>query len=70
MLVMLVLKSHLFYNRVMAIKESNKNLNITVPQEIYDLIAKTAKKECRSISKQGFLYLLKGLELSEKKRSE
>ncbi len=52
----------------MAIKDTNKNLNITVPKEIYDKIAETAKKECRSISKQGFLYLLKGLEKSEEKQ--
>lgn len=58
----------MLYNKVMAIKDTNKNLNITVPKEIYDRIAETAKKECRSISKQGFLYLLKGLEKSEEKQ--
>ena len=52
----------------MAIKETNKNLNITVPREMYEQIAETAKRECRSISKQAFLYLLRGLEVSEEKR--
>lgn len=61
-------KSNLLYNKVMAIKETNKNLNITVPKDIYDKIAETAKKECRSISKQGYLYLLKGIEFTEEKR--
>ena len=51
----------------MAIKESNKNLSITVPKEIWDEIDRIAKEECRSVSKQAFLFLIKGMK-SEGKR--
>lgn len=51
----------------MAIKESNKNLSITVPKEMWDELNEIAKRECRSVSKQAFLFLIKGMQ-SEGKR--
>lgn len=51
----------------MAIKESNKNLSITVSKELWDELNEIAKRECRSVSKQAFLFLIKGMQ-SEGKR--
>ena len=46
----------------MAIKETNKNLSITVPKEIWERLSKIASQECRSVSKQAYLFLIKGME--------
>lgn len=51
-------------------KEINKNLSITVPKEVWQKLEIEAKKNFRSVSKQGFLYLMKGLQLSEEKRDD
>lgn len=50
----------------MAIKESNKNLSITVSKELWEEINEMAKKECRSVSKQALLFLIKGMQSARK----
>lgn len=45
----------------MAVKNTNKQMNITISREDYDKLAEIANSECRSVSKQALLFLLKGL---------
>lgn len=52
----------------MAIKDTNKNLSITVSKELWNKLNQIAQKECRSVSKQSYLFLIRGLEEFEKKR--
>lgn len=52
----------------MAIKDTNKRMVVVITKEDFDRIERIAKKECRSVSKQALLYILKGLEQSEGKR--
>lgn len=57
------------YNLGMAVKDTNKQMNITISKEDYDKLAQIANDECRSVSKQALLFLLKGLkDYSEEKR--
>ncbi len=49
------------YNFSMAVKDTNKQMNITISREDYDRLAEIANGECRSVSKQALLFLLKGL---------
>lgn len=53
----------------MAVKESNKQMNITISREDYDRLATMAQAECRSVSKQALLFLLKAMKDYEEKRS-
>ena len=52
----------------MAIKDTNKRMVVVITKEDFDRIERIAKKECRSVSKQALLYILKGLEQAEGKR--
>lgn len=59
---------HLSYNKLMAVKDSNKQMNITISKELYEKLSKIADVECRSVSKQALLFLLDGLKNYEGKR--
>ena len=54
----------------MTVKDSNKQMNITISKEDYARLAAIASTECRSVSKQALLFLLQALDsVEEKKRS-
>ena len=52
----------------MAVKESNKQMNITISKEDYAKLTEIATQECRSVSKQALLFLLAGMKNYEGKR--
>lgn len=53
----------------MAVKDSNKQMNITISKEEYDLLEKLAKQNTRSVSKQALHFIKQGLEqYSEEQR--
>lgn len=52
----------------MSIKDTNKRMVVVITKDDYERIERIAKKECRSVSKQSLLYILKGLEQDEEKR--
>ena len=52
----------------MAVKDENKQMNITISRNDYERLANIATKECRSVSKQALLFLLVGLKDYEGKR--
>ena len=55
----------------MVVKDSNKQMNITISKEDYARLEIIAKGECRSVSKQALLFLLKGMkDYDEEKRGE
>lgn len=51
----------------MPVKESNKQMNITISREDYARLEKIAQRECRSVSKQALVYLLQGISKDENK---
>ena len=57
------------YYFCMAIKDTNKQMMIVISKEDYARLEKIAKRECRSVSKQALMFLLKGI-IDEEKRSE
>ena len=52
----------------MAIKDTNKQFNVTISKEDHERLKKIAKSENRSVSKQALHFILDGLNLPEKKR--
>lgn len=53
----------------MAVKDSNKQMMLTISKEDYARLEAIAKEECRSVSKQALLFLLKSMKDFEEKRS-
>lgn len=51
----------------MAVKDTNKQINFTIPNVEFERLEKKAKENCRSVSKQVLLYVLKGLNSEEKR---
>lgn len=58
------------YNFVMAVKETNKQMNITISRNDYARLEEIANAECRSVSKQALLFLLKAMNDYEGKRDK
>lgn len=58
----------LCHNFYMAVKDENKQMNITISRNDYERLANIATKECRSVSKQALLFLLAGMKDYEEKR--
>ena len=52
----------------MAVKDSNKQMNITISRDDYARLETIAKRECRSVSKQALLFLLSAIDTYEEKR--
>lgn len=53
----------------MAVKDTNRQMMITISKDDYAKLVDIANLECRSVSKQALLFLLKGLkDYSEGKR--
>lgn len=54
----------------MAVKNSNKQMNLTISKEDYARLEKLAIEGCRSVSKQALLFILKGLNEAEKEKRD
>ena len=54
----------------MAVKVSNKQMNITISKDDYLRLQSIAENECRSVSKQALLFLLEGMKEYEGKRDK
>lgn len=52
----------------MAVKDSNKQMMLTISKEDYAKLETIAKTECRSVSKQALLFLLRAMKDYEKKQ--
>lgn len=52
----------------MTVKDSNKQMNITISKEDYARLAAIADRECRSVSKQALLFLLQALDNFEEEK--
>lgn len=59
---------YLSYNFNMAVKETNKQMMLTISKEDYARLAEIAAVECRSVSKQALLFLLNAMKNYEEKR--
>jgi hypothetical protein len=49
------------------IKDTNKRMVVVISKDDFERLSAAAKSECRSVSKQALLFILKGLELKEKR---
>ena len=48
---------YLRYNFVMAVKETNKQMNITISRNDYARLEEIANAECRSVSKLSLIHI-------------